>query len=68
MWMRLARHIRYHHPGWFPGTPKMQRYAVARARVLGSLAEAGAEVLAVERIEHDEVVNLTYLARRKAAP
>jgi SAM-dependent methyltransferase len=68
MWMRLARHIRYHHPGWFPGSPKMQMYAVARARVLGSLAEAGAEVLAVERIEHDEVVNLTYLARRKAAP
>ena len=65
MWMRLARHIRYHHPGWFPGTPKMQMYAVARARVLGRLAEAGAEVLAVDRNEHDQVVNLTYIARRR---
>jgi len=66
MWMRLVRHVRYHHPGWFPGTPKMQMYALARARVLGRLAEAGAEVLAVDRNEHDEVVNLTYLARRRA--
>jgi SAM-dependent methyltransferase len=64
MLMRISRHIRYHHPGWFPGTPKMQMYAVPRAQVLGCLAEAGAEVLAVDRDEHEAVVNLTYIARR----
>jgi SAM-dependent methyltransferase len=64
MAMRIARNLRYHFPGWFPGTPKMQMYALPRKDVLGCLAAGGAEVLAVDRSEHDAVVNLTYLARR----
>jgi SAM-dependent methyltransferase len=64
MWMRVIRHVRYHHPGWFPGTPKMQMYALPRPAVLECLSEAGAEVLAVDCSEHDEVVNLTYIARK----
>jgi SAM-dependent methyltransferase len=62
MWMRVKRNIRYHFPGWFPGTPKMQMYALPRDEVARSLA--GAELLAVDRSEHDAVVNLTYIARR----
>lgn len=66
LWMRITRHVRYHHPGWFPGTPKMQMYAMPREEVLACLAQAGAEVLGVDRAEHEQVVNLTYLARRPA--
>ncbi len=68
LWMRLRRHIRYHHPGWFPSTPKMQMYALSRAEVLECLAGAGAQVLSIERNEHDAVVNLTYIARAPHAP
>ena len=64
MWMRISRHVRYHHPGWFPGTPKMQMYALPRLAVLECLSGAGVEVLAVDCYEHDEVVNLTYIARK----
>ena len=64
VWMRVKRYVRYHHPGWFPGTPKMQMYAVAREEVLGWLAAAGADVLSVERDEHEGLDNLTYIARK----
>lgn len=62
MAMRIARNLRYHFPGWFPGTPKMQMYALPRDEALRCLA--GAEVLAVDRSEHGAVVNLTYIARK----
>ena len=64
MWMRLCRHVRYHHPGWFPGTPKMQMYAIPRDEVLALLARLGAEVLTVEKCEHGAVDNYVYIARR----
>lgn len=64
LWMRLKRYVKYHNPGWFPGTPKMQMYAMPRAEVLGSLVSSGMRVLAVDRSEHADVVNLTYLAVR----
>jgi len=66
MWMRVRRHVRYHHPGWFPGTPKMQMYAVPRDEVAGIIAGAGAEILAVEAGEHGEVENRVYIARKPA--
>ena len=62
--MRVARHVRYHHPGWFPGTPKMQMYAVPRAQVAAVLSGAGAEILSVEGSEHGDVENTIYIARR----
>jgi ubiquinone/menaquinone biosynthesis C-methylase UbiE len=70
MWMRIKRHVRYHHPGWFPDTPKMQMYALPRAEVAAVLAEAGAELLSAEKGEHGDVDNYVYIARRKggAAP
>jgi SAM-dependent methyltransferase len=64
MAMRARRYIRYHFPGWFPGTPKMQMYALPRDEVAACLSGAGAQLLAIDRSEHDAVVNLTYLARR----
>jgi ubiquinone/menaquinone biosynthesis C-methylase UbiE len=64
VWMRVKRYVRYHYPGWFPGTPKMQMYALGRADVLECLAAGGAEVLSVERDEHGGFDNLTYLARK----
>ncbi len=64
LWMRLKRYVKYHNPGWFPGTPKMQMYAMPRAEVLRSLVSSGMRVLAVDRSEHADVVNLTYLAVR----
>jgi SAM-dependent methyltransferase len=64
MLMRLGRHIRYHFPGWFPGTPKMQMYALSRSEVLACLSACGVELLAVDESAHDDVVNLTYIARR----
>ena len=67
LWMRISRHVRYHHPGWFPGTPKMQMYAMKRDEVLAVLARSGAEVLSVERCEHGEVENYVYIARRPRA-
>lgn len=63
-WMRLKRNVRYHYPGWFPGTPKMQMYALAQGDVLGCLAAGGAEVLSVEKGGEDAFLNLTYVARR----
>jgi SAM-dependent methyltransferase len=66
MWMRIKRHVRYHHPGWFPGTPKMQMYALPRAEVAAILAEAGAELLSAESGEHGDVDNPVYIARKKA--
>jgi SAM-dependent methyltransferase len=65
MIMRMRRHVRYHHPGWFPDDPKMQMYAIPRGEVLKRLADAGAEVLLTEQAEHDEVRNVTYIARKK---
>jgi SAM-dependent methyltransferase len=65
LWMRTKRYVRYHRPGWFSGTPKMQMYAVPREEVLGWLAAAGAEVLSVERDEHEGLENLTYIARKR---
>ena len=64
LWMRIRRHVRYHHPGWFPGTPKMQMYAIPKDEVLALLAGLGAEVLAVEKCAHGAVDNYVYLARR----
>jgi len=66
LWMRLRRYVRYHHPGWFPGTPKMQMYALGRAEVLGCLAAAGARVLSVEADEQRGFESLTYVARKAA--
>lgn len=63
LWMRLKRHVRYHHPGWFPGSPKMQMYAMVRDEVVRCLESSGAEVLSVEKIEHGAVDNLVYIAR-----
>lgn len=64
LWMRIKRNVRYHHPGWFPGTPKMQMYALSRGDVLRRLEECGMEPLSVERTEHGQVSNLTYIARK----
>jgi SAM-dependent methyltransferase len=64
MLMRIRRNIRYHFPGWFPGTPKMQMYALAREDVAACLAAGGVDLLAVDRSPHDAVVNLTYIARK----
>jgi len=64
LWMRIRRHVRYHHPGWFPGTPKMQMYAIPKDQVLALLAALGAEVLSVEKCEHGAVDNYVYIARR----
>lgn len=66
LWMRIRRHVRYHHPGWFPGTPKMQMYAIPRDEVLALLGQLGAEVLCVDKCEHGEVDNFVYIARRPA--
>ncbi|MGA2015755.1 MAG: class I SAM-dependent methyltransferase [Opitutaceae bacterium] len=65
VWMRLKRYVRYHHPGWFPGTPKMQMYALARQEVVGCLEGAGAQVLSVETDGRGGFENLTYIARRR---
>jgi SAM-dependent methyltransferase len=67
MWMRVSRHVRYHHPGWFPGTPKMQMYAMPRDEVVALLSRAGAEILSVEASEHGDVENTVYIARRPQA-
>jgi SAM-dependent methyltransferase len=64
MWMRFKRHVRYHHPGWFPGTPKMQMYALARDEVAGIIQRSGAEILSVEKGEHGAVENNAYIARK----
>ncbi|HEY4988547.1 MAG TPA: class I SAM-dependent methyltransferase [Opitutaceae bacterium] len=64
MAMRISRYVRYHHPGWFPGTPKMQMYALPRDEVVSLLASAGAELVAVEASAHGEVDNSIYVARR----
>jgi SAM-dependent methyltransferase len=64
MVMRLSRHVRYHHPGWFPDSPKMQMHALPRAEVLGCLGAAGAEILSVDSSEHGAVDNLVYIARK----
>jgi SAM-dependent methyltransferase len=64
LWMRISRHVRYHHPGWFPGTPKMQMYALPRQEVASCIAAAGAELLGVEQGEHGDVDNSVYIARR----
>jgi len=63
-WMRIKRYARYHYPGWFPGTPKMQMYAVPRQEVLECLNAGGAEVLSVERGQDEAFENLTYIARK----
>jgi SAM-dependent methyltransferase len=67
LWMRIRRHVRYHYPGWFPGTPKMQMYALPRAEVVALLGRAGAEVLSAEKGEHGNVDNFVYIARKNAA-
>jgi SAM-dependent methyltransferase len=64
MAMRISRYVRYHNPGWFPGTPKMQMYALPRSEVLALLADAGVELLSVDRSEHVDVDNLVYTARK----
>jgi SAM-dependent methyltransferase len=65
MWMRIKRHVRYHHPGWFPDTPKMQMYALPRAEVAAVLEGAQAELLCAESGEHGDVDNYVYIARKK---
>jgi SAM-dependent methyltransferase len=64
VWMRIKRYARYHYPGWFPGTPKMQMYAMTRDEVECCLTEAGAGVLSVERRTADGWENLTYIAKK----
>ena len=64
MWMRIKRHLKYHFPGWFPGTPKMQMYAIPQKDVTASISAAGAQVLSVELRQQAEVRNLVYLARK----
>lgn len=64
MWMRLKRHVRYHHPGWFPGTPKMQMYALRTEEVVSVLTRAGAEVVSAQKYEHGAVDNFVYIARK----
>jgi SAM-dependent methyltransferase len=64
MWMRVKRHVKYHHPGWFPGTPKMQMYAMPRDEVTSIIAGAGAEILSVDRGRHGAVENSVYTARK----
>jgi SAM-dependent methyltransferase len=64
MWMRLKRHVRYHHPGWFPGTPKMQMYAMPRDEVVGIIQRSGAVILSVGKSEHGSVENNVYIARK----
>lgn len=64
MWMRAKRHLRYHHPGWFPGTPKMQMYALPRDEVVRCLAGAGTELLALDRGRHGAVENNIYISRK----
>jgi ubiquinone/menaquinone biosynthesis C-methylase UbiE len=68
MIMRIRRFLRYHYPGWFPGTPKMQMHALAREEVLRCLAAAGAHVLSVDRSEHGSVDNLVYIPRKPGGP
>lgn len=62
--MRIRRYLRYHHPGWFPDTPKMQMYALDRDEVEAILKQAGARVLCVDSTAHGHVENLTYIARK----
>jgi SAM-dependent methyltransferase len=66
LWMRLMRSARYRFPGWFPGTPKMQMYALSETRVRECLEAAGAQVIAVEASERDGISSRTYLACRRA--
>ena len=66
VWMRVKRYARYHYPGWFPGTPKMQMYSIQRAEVEACLREAGAAVLAVERSPAQGFESLIYAARKPA--
>ena len=68
MVMRIRRFLRYHYPGWFPGTPKMQMYALPREEVLRCLETAGAQVLSVDKSEHGSVDNLVYIARKPGGP
>jgi SAM-dependent methyltransferase len=67
IWMRVKRYVRYHYPGWFPGTPKMQMYALPRVEVEALLTGAGAEILSVERSAAAGFENLAYAARKPAA-
>jgi SAM-dependent methyltransferase len=64
MWMRIRRHIRYHHPGWFPDAPKMQMYRIPKAEVEAIIAQAGAKLLSAAKSEHGEVDNYVYVARK----
>lgn len=64
LWMRVKRHIRYHHPGWFPGTPKMQMYAIPAGDVTSMLTRLGAKVLSAKKGEHGSVDNFVYIARK----
>jgi len=64
MIMRIRRNLRFHFPGWFPGTPTMQMYAIPGGEVRDCLVKAGAELLPSELIGHGEVRNDTYLARK----
>ncbi|HEY1763808.1 MAG TPA: methyltransferase domain-containing protein [Opitutaceae bacterium] len=64
VWMRVKRYLRYHYPGWFPGTPKMQMFSMSRAEVEACLVESGAVVLSVERSPADGFENLVYAARK----
>jgi SAM-dependent methyltransferase len=64
MWMRIRRHIRYHHPGWFPGAPKMQMYRLPKAEAEAIIARAGAQLLSAKKSEHGDVDNYIYIARK----
>jgi SAM-dependent methyltransferase len=64
LWMRIGRYVRYHHPGWFPGTPKMQMYAMPRDEVISLITREGAALLSAEKGEHGDVDNYVYIARK----
>jgi ubiquinone/menaquinone biosynthesis C-methylase UbiE len=64
MGMRISRYVRYHHPGWFPASPKMQMYALPRQEVLECLSGAGISVLHEGAAEHGAVDNRVYIARK----
>ena len=62
MWMRIKRHLKYHFPGWFPGTPKMQMYAIPQKDVTASISAAGAQVLARHADQLRSAHNIASLA------
>jgi ubiquinone/menaquinone biosynthesis C-methylase UbiE len=68
MVMRIKRHLRYHHPGWYGLAPKIHMYALPASEVLECLEAAGATLLQCEQTGHDDALNVTYVARKRGGP